>query len=194
MALNPQPMGLGLLGNSNLIHKRKFRWTFEINGVGCPFQVPASFVKVAARPSLSIEETEINYLNGKTWIPGKGTWENITVTYYDVANNANDDLWTWLATVYDFTDPVNLRQASARSEYAGEAILQLYDGCGVPVERWFMGDCWPTAVNWQDLDYSNSEECTLELTLRYSQVKYTNLCGGSINPCCAASCSAPVFA
>lgn len=190
-------MGLGKLGGQNLIHKRKFRWTFEVqkltNG-----DVPPHFVKLASRPNISIEETEINFLNGKTWIPGKGTWEQMTVTYYDVASDDNVPLWSWLATVYNFLDPVNLQQASMRSNYAGIGVLTLYDGCGAPLERWTMGDCWPQAVNFGELDYSSSEEVTLEMTLRYSNVSYRNLCGAnpvsSCIPCSGGSAAGGLFA
>ena len=32
------------------------------------------------------------------------------------------------------------------------------------------------SINFGDLDYSSSEECTVEVNLRYSFAKYTNLC------------------
>lgn len=182
-------MGMGRLGNRNLVHKRKFRWTFRVEDVCGGKTIPEHFVKLAARPNLSIEETEINFLNAKTWIPGKGTWETITVTYYDVGGEVNSDdvqtLWTWLATVYDFTNSQTLKQASKRSDYAGRGILKMYDGCGSEMEQWVMKDMWPQAVNFGDLDYSSSEEMTIELTLRYSQVNYKSKCPGfNIDTCC----------
>lgn len=180
-----QAMGLGKIGTSAIIFKRKFRWTFRIDGFCNNKSVPEHFVKMAARPNVSIEETEINFLNGKTWIPGKATWETITVQYYDVASRDNAALWDWLATVYDFTDPINLRMGASASQYAGIATIRMFDGCGSELENWKLGDCWPTTINWGELDYTNSEECTVELTLRYSQVKYTPVCPNFvIDPCC----------
>lgn len=172
-------MGLGKLGGENVIHKRKFRWTFEVRRQGGAVggDVPANFVKLASRPNISIEETEINFLNGKTYIPGKGTWETITVTYYDIAGNDNVPLWSWLAHVYNYTDPVNLQQNARRNCYAGIGVCTLYDGCGAPLERWALGDCWPQAVNFGELDYASSEEVVIEVTIRYANVTYTNLCG-----------------
>lgn len=198
------PMGMGRLGDQGLVHKRKFRWTFRVEDICEGKTIPEHFVKLAARPNLSIEETEINFLNAKTWVPGKGTWETVTVTYYDVGGDVNADdvqnLWAWLATVYEFTNSagvpasgvgpvlpanVSLRQASRRQDYAGRGVLKLYDGCGGEMEEWIMRDMWPQAVNFGDLDYSSSEEMTIELTLRYSSVNYTPRCPGfGINPCC----------
>jgi len=179
------PMGIGNLGFSNLVFKRKFRYTLEIEDICDGKTVPRHYVKVASRPNLSVEETEINFLNAKRWIPGKASWENITVTYIDVADQAMQPLYDWLATVYDFTDPVQLNQGHMATDYAGTAILRLWDGCGAIIETWTMGDCWPTAINFGDLDYSSSEEATIELTLRYSEVTYVNNCPGFVpEPCC----------
>ena len=183
-------MGMGVLGGPTLVFKRKFRWTFEIKEICGNSEVPKHFVKLASRPNISIEETEINYLNAKTWIPGKATWETITVTYYDVATNENSKLYTWLASVYNFVDPVHTTQGKHRTDYSGTGVLHLYDGCGVPLEVWTLRDLWPQAINFGELDYSSSEEATIELTLRYSQVAYEPLCPKfAIDPCCDTSCS-----
>ena len=181
-------MGIGALGSTKLIFKRKFRWTLRIDNLCNGGKVDEFYVKLAARPNLSIEETEINFLNAKTWIPGKASWETITLTYYDVTGGmlgGNAGLWTWLASVYNFTDPLKMQMGSIRSDYAGRVTLTLYDGCGQALEQWTMEDAWPQAINFGELDYSSSEECTIEITLRYSQVRYTALCGSlPITPCC----------
>lgn len=179
------PMGIGQLGFSNLIFKRKFRFTFVLEEICGGKRIPEHFVKVASRPQLAIEETELNYLNAKTWIPGKAAWETITVSYIDVATDDMAPLYTWLASIYNFTDPVNLQMGSQRRDYAGKGVLKLWDGCGQLLEIWNMEDVWPTNVNFGDLDYANSEEATIELTLRYSNVKYESICPGfTIDPCC----------
>ena len=80
MASN-KPMGIGVIGQPDVVFKRKFRYTFEIQGF-CNNQknvVPEYFVKVASRPNLEIEETEINFLNGKMWIPGKASWQTMSL-------------------------------------------------------------------------------------------------------------------
>lgn len=186
------PMGLGALAGPDLVFKRKYRWTFSVEPY-CGQPIPSHFVKLASRPNLTIEETEINFLHGKMWIPGKGSWETITVTYYDVGNGGDGitGLFSWLATTYNFTDPVGLHQSSKRGNgfgsggYSADGTLQLFDGCGMIMERWSLKHIWPQAINFGELDYSSSEEVTVELTLRYSEVEYTPFCGGSINPCCA---------
>lgn len=185
-------MGLDLLGNNSVIFKRKYRWTLQLVP-NCGGLIPESFVKVAARPSLTIDEQEINFLHGKMWIPGKGTWDNITVTYYDIAGAGEgiQQLFNWLASVYDFTNPTTLYQASNANGYACTGTLNMYDGAGETMETWTMQKMWPTAVKFGELDYSNNEPATVELTLRYSEVQYRSYCpSAGIQPC-ITSCSNP---
>lgn len=183
-------MGIGIIGRPDITFKRNFRFTFEIQGFcnNARNTVPEHFVKLASRPSIDIEETEINHLNAKTWIPGKGTWNEINVTYYDVANTDGVRyLWNWLATVYNFADPVKLTM-SERRDWAGIGVLNMYDGCGTLLEQWQLYNMFPKAINWGELDYESSEISTVELTLRYSEVRYKSFCPeftpvGCCTPC-----------
>jgi hypothetical protein len=109
-------MGIGLVGNPDITFKRVFRFTFEIRGF-CNNQssvIPEHFVMTAGRPKLEVEETQIDHLNARTWIPGKASWQTITVKYMDVAHATNVSLWTWMATIYSLGDPVNLTMGNKR--------------------------------------------------------------------------------
>jgi hypothetical protein len=184
-----QAMGIGQVGRADMTFKRKFRYTFEIQGF-CENEknvVPESFVTVAGRPNLSIEETEINHLNAKTWIPGKASWETIAVTYLDVAHSEMRTLWNWLATVYDFTDPVNLHQGNKRN-WDATGVLNMFDGCGTLLEGWEMQHMFPTSINFGDVDYSSSDIATIELTLRFSDVIYRSYCPEFTPESCCTPC------
>jgi len=186
-------MGIGNLGFENNVFKRKFRYTVELQNICGGQQVPKHYVKMADRPNISIEPTEINFLNAKSWIPGKASWETITLTYYDVANTYElKPLYDWLASVYNFADPRGifggLQQGSQKNDYAATAIISLWDGCGEELERWTIRDAWPEAVNFDSLDYSDSEAVTIELTLRYSDVFYQHMCPNYIPQNCCSPC------
>ena len=191
------PMGLGQLGTGNIIFKRKFRWTFDMQYCCDPGpikEVSPSFVKMGARPNIEFEEIEINYLNAKTWIPGKGTWQPITITYYDVAGPTASattvEVLNWIATIYDISDPVCLKMNSRPASYEGIGRLVLYDGCGQPLEVWLLKHCWPQAVNWGELDMASSDECTIEITLRYAEVCYKSFCPDQdLDPCACTPCT-----
>ena len=186
-----QKMGMGKLAVGSTIFKRKFRWGLTLKpkclgGKG----IPEYLVKVAARPSLSIEETEINMMHGKMYIPGKASWETITVTFYDVVGKevSSDigSLYGWIIGNYDFTKGIQtgLCMGAAVDNYAATIILTMYSGCGLTLEKWTIKDAWPQAVNWNDLDYSSSEEATIEVTVRYSDVTYDSDCLKGIGGCC----------
>lgn len=169
-------MGIGKLGGANLILKKKYLWTFQVINLCNGMKISESFVKSMSRPSWDTDETELNFLNAKTFIPGKTTLETLTVTYQDAATVDQQPLWSWLASVYNYNDPVRMYSASKRSDYSGTGILVMYDATGTPLEQWVMLDCWPKGVNFGDVSYEDSEPAEIELTLRYSAIQYKSLC------------------
>lgn len=199
---NPISEGMGIgpvgLGDPNLTVKRKNLWTLEIQGnnPNCPFKIPPYFVKIASRPNISFEETEINFLNDKMWLPGKATWEAINVTFMDVAGTlsgqaagGNLDLYQWLLSVFDFRSPTKKFMNSKRMGHTATATLKLWDGCGTELETWTLGDVWPQAINFGDLDQSSSDTVDIELTLRYSKVSFVHYCPGKTFADCCLPCS-----
>jgi len=183
-----QAMGIGNVGQPGKIIKRKFRYTIQFSG---PWgKVPEHYVKVAARPQLEIDELEIQFLNASTWIPGKGRWQPLNITYIDVAGSEMQGLYDWAATIYDFQTygqkGIDLPQ-SERKGWAGDGLLALYDGCGAVVEKWTLKNCFIQAINFGDLDYSSNDECTIEVTVRYDKafiVPIAGKCGVTPNGQC----------
>ena len=201
MASTDNNMGIGLLGNAAF--KRKYRWTFQVEQVGGEggFNIGGAYVKSGNRPQIDIDETEINFLNGKTFIPGKATFNEISFTYYDVAVLADEtvnSLLRWINRVYNFeqigtSTQIKATQGSypnsAGTGYAGTGVLTLLDGCGFAVEQWKLINCWPKSINFGDLDYSSSDECNIELSLRYSFATYNNFCNtAKKDDACKAIC------
>jgi hypothetical protein len=189
-----QDMGLGILGGENVIFKRKFRWTFTVISPN-EFKTSPNFVKIAARPKLTVEEKDIHYLNGWMSIPGKGKWETMAVSYYDTNSSGTNNLFSWLASVYDFTGAAsnnsngntqkNLRQASKPIDYAATCLLEMFDGCGNSMEKWTLERTWPQSIDFGELDYSSSEEVVIALTLRYAFVTLVRTCPNTpITPKC----------
>lgn len=153
-----------------VVFKRKFRWTLEAtfpNGT----KLNPTFVKVNSRPTINIEEKEINFLSDKTWVPGKHEWQSIIFTVYDVDHTEIDTLYKYISTLFD--------EANDLKEPLPEKLcnlkLTMYDGCGVVLETWELEEAWFSAVNFGELDHSSSECCTIELTAKYKKVKYTSV-------------------
>jgi hypothetical protein len=202
MASTANNMGIGMLASAAF--KRKYRWTFEVMQVGGPdagsFNIGGAYVKSGNRPQIDIDETEINFLNGKTFIPGKATFNEISFTYYDVAVKDDptvNNLLRWINRVYNFEQKAAGREIKATqgsypdkgSGYAGTGMLTLLDGCGFALEKWKLINCWPKSINFGDLDYSSSDECNIEVSLRYAFATYENFCNTGVkDPDCTGIC------
>lgn len=188
-------MGIGNLMDPNVVYKRKFRWTFTLTPK-CPglAKVPPSFVKLASRPNISFDETELNFLNAKAWIPGKASVETMTVTYLDVSAKRPEAqaLYAYLGSVYSFqadgTKGFDRKMGSSVGDYTTAGDLVMYDGCGTPIETWHFEDLWPQVINFGDVDYTSSDTCDIELTFRYSQFTYTSHCGDVPFVQCCTGC------
>ena len=57
--------------------KTKNRFIMYIDGI------PSYFIKTANRPNITFEEIELNHINVKRYLKGKGTWETLEITLYD---------------------------------------------------------------------------------------------------------------
>jgi len=124
-------------GNKDVIYKKKFDWTMSVdNGV-------AKKVKLVSRPNLTIEETEINFLNAKTWIPGKANWQDLCVELDRQSRCLLQPL-------------MNGKDRSVQ--------LNLLDGCGDVLETWHLKNVRVSKMK--------DEEEKVHLTLKYDEVRY----------------------
>jgi hypothetical protein len=167
-------MGIGSLGRdvrcpecgtefkdcTHIVFKRKFRWTVEADLPGG--KIEPMFVKVNARPTPDIEETEINFLNGKTWLPKDG-WQDMTISTWDL--DAKEDFWK---VIY----PSLIAEGECSPENYGKFKVCLYDGCGCMLESWTLEDAYISNVNFSELDHSSSECVDIEMNIRYKKATY----------------------
>ena len=171
----PHPMGLGKLGDSNIVFKRKFRWTLYIMDPNTgEMIVPRMFVKTATRPQVNIEETEIDFLNQKQWIPGANNWQTTTVTAWNVQqDDAGQALYDYIGQLYNQSNQA-LMPAHSKANF----ILELWDGCGNLIEGWKMKEGFITSLKFGELDYTSSEEVDIEMDIRYTNIEYISYCDG----------------
>jgi len=139
---------------------RKFRWTYSEVDENGEVVLPERFVKVAARPTLTIDEHEIHLGQGKTWIPGKAEWEAINVTYYGL--DENDEIYDHFNQYFN---------EGFHDIQKNTGILKLYDGTGALLETWQLNNTFIQNMNW-NIDYAG--ESDIEVQLRYDNVNYIN--------------------
>jgi hypothetical protein len=138
--------------------KRKNRWVFAIEGID------AFLMKTASRPSYTIGETEINFINSKRYVAGKATFDTISITLHDpIAPSGAQQVMEWIRTHYE--------SVSGRAGYADfykrDCQLKMLDPVGTVVELWDIKGAFLTTANFGDLSYDGDEPQEISLTLRF---------------------------
>lgn len=138
--------------------KRKFRWILQIDGID------AYTLKTAARPSLTFDETVIDYINTKRYVAGKQTWNPLSITLHDpIAPSAAQKVMDWVRICYE---PLTGRMGYA-TFYKKNITLKVLDPQGTVVELWDVIGAWVQDANWGDLDYASSDNVEIAATLRF---------------------------
>jgi len=138
--------------------KRKNRWVFAIEGID------AFILRTASRPSFSINEQEINFINAKRYIAGKMTFDTLSITMHDpIAPSGAQQVMEWIRTHYE--------SVSGRAGYADfykrDCQLKLLDPVGTVVELWDIKGAFITNANFGDLSYDGDEPTDISMTLRF---------------------------
>lgn len=176
----PLKMGIGEIGNEQMIFKRRFRWVLYL-GDGQEFW----WAKMAGRPSLTVEETEIHHLHERHMISGKPTWDSVSMTVYDCKfrgdySSAEKSLHDWLNSVWKFSKEVNpttgtyafMDMGDMDQEYKQDMTLKMLDGHGGVMETWWLLGSWPSTVNWGEVDYSSSDTADVDITVRFDRAEW----------------------
>ena len=154
---------------NNMEIRRKHRWVFQTIGRGNGQWSPKELLVLqsASRPQFKFEEPEMHHNQEVVRFAGKQDWEPVSLTWYDAEQDPDISraVYIWIETV------VNMGTLNVNSPayYKRGATLMLLNGTGGASETWNMYGCWPTAVNWQELDYSATELLTIEATIRYDR-------------------------
>lgn len=138
--------------------KRKNRWIFSLEGID------SFLIKTASRPSISIEEQTISYMNSKRYVAGNATFETISLTLHDpIAPSGAQQVMEWVRTHFE--------SVSGRAGYADfykrDCQLKLVDPVGTVIELWDIKGCFLTSAGFGDVSYEDSAMMEVSLTLRF---------------------------
>ena len=151
--------------------RRKHRWIFETLAQGAfpGGRESLLLLQSASRPHATFEEPEMHHNQEKVYFAGKHSWEPITLVWYDGEQNPDvaKEVYDWLDT--GVLESVGSANVNAPNAYKKDSSLQMLDGAGSPTETWQIFGCWPQDINWGDLDYTNTEIQTIEVTMRYDR-------------------------
>lgn len=161
--------------------KYRFRVVFENLGVSTPRTELTKQVMDFTRPQVSFEPITIDIYNSKVYLAGKHEWQTVTVNLRDDAGGQVAKLvGEQLQKQMDF-----MEQASAASgiDYKFITRCEVLDGgngASAPtvLETWELYGCFLINVNYQSLDYSDSNPATMTLELRFDNAIQTPIGSG----------------
>ena len=138
--------------------KRKNRWIFALEGID------SYLIKTATRPSISIEEQTISYMNSKRYMAGLATFETLSLTLHDpIAPSGAQQVMEWVRTHFE--------SVSGRAGYADfykrDCQLKLVDPVGTVIELWDIKGCFLTNAGFGDVSYEDGGMMEISLTLRF---------------------------
>ena len=122
------------------------------------------WVTKASRPSITMEETTIPFLNTQTYVIGKYSWDTIEVSLRDpIGPSATQAVMEWVRL---HSESVTGRQGYAAG-YKRDVEIEMLDPTGVVVSKWILKNTMVTKANFGSLDYSSSDLASIDLTLRF---------------------------
>ena len=138
--------------------KTKNRFITYIEGV------PAYLIKTANRPTITFEEIELDHINVKRYVKGKGAWETLEVTLYDpIVPSGAQAVMEWVR--------LHKESVTGRDGYSDfykkDITFNVLGPVGDKVEEWTLKGAMIQSANFGDLDWSVSEPAEITLTLRY---------------------------
>ena len=121
------------------------------------------YVESTSRPKITIKDVEIPFLNTSTYVAGRFTWGDISVTFRDpIGPSASQALMEWVRL---HAESVTGRMGYAAG-YKKDIDLEMLDPTGVVVEKWILYGTFLTDVNFDSLAYNTDGLATISATLR----------------------------
>ena len=139
--------------------KTKNRYIMYIEGI------PAYLIKTANRPTIAFETIELDHINVKRYVKGKGAWEELEITLYDpVVPSAAQAVMEWVRLSHE-----SVTGRDGYSDfYKKDVTINVLGPVGDKVEEWTLKGTWITNATFGDLDWANTTDpVDVTLTLRY---------------------------
>ena len=123
-----------------------------------------------SRPNVSFAKITLPVYNSTVFMAGKHTWQPLTVNIRDdAAGNVSRAVGEQLQKQLDFMEQAS---AASASDYKFSTYIDILDGGNglnepVILERWELYGCYLESVNYTALNYGQSEDVKIGLTLQY---------------------------
>lgn len=166
-------IGIADVGRGVAQPKLKNRWRVVFSQIGGPVDsrnLTMQAVKVT-RPKLTFGEVEMHRYNSRAWVATKHEWDTCSLTVEDdISNGASSIIQSQIDSQQLLVSPGSgpwLATAPEGSRYKFATRLELLDGGVTVLETWHLEGCWIKDVDYGDMDYSNGDQMTIDITIRF---------------------------
>ena len=139
--------------------KTKNRYVMYIEGI------PSYLIKAANRPSIQFDTIELDHINVKRYVKGKGAWQTIDITLYDPGvPSAAQAVMEWVSLSHE-----SVTGRDGYSDfYKKDVTFNLLGPVGDVVEEWTLKGAYIQNAAFNDLDWGNgTDPVDITLTLQY---------------------------
>jgi len=154
--------------------KRNYRWKVTLAGFGG--QNVLWWAKTVTVPSFDVSEVEHNFFDNKYYYPGRVSWSEITMTLVDPISPDAVQLTNKLLIDSGYNVPpnptaANTKRTISKRRATGTGFksldIEIVNSEGETIELWEVKNPFIKSAKYGDLDYSNDDLRTVEMTIRY---------------------------
>lgn len=129
-----------------------------------------TYAKGLTLPSMTNNPIKVDYGNTYMHLKGKTFWNPITMTFYALSKpTTTNKLWDYInkhQTIKDGKD-------AFKSDYIGDIQLALLNPDETQVGTWKLINAFISEISFGDMDWSNEEIVTPEITFVYDYPEWT---------------------
>jgi len=141
--------------------KMSNRWVLEFPA---DLEFAEWMVESAARPSISISEIAIPFMNVETKIAGKATWSNIVVKFIDcIGPSTAQKVMQWVRMCVEYSTG----RMGYATNYKKNLVLKMLDPAGETVEKWLIHGAFIVSTDFGSVDYAQPSIVNVSITLAF---------------------------
>jgi len=174
--------------DNNVEPKRGYRFVLSI--AGRETGIKQYLIKSVKKPSWTVSEQSLQYINHTFKYPGRVTWGPCSFVIVDTVNDDSNGTVELMKILqdsgYELPEPIGTEGKGLKSiskKGAASAIGQVYiktlDAAGIEVETWVLNNAWISAAEFGDLAYDSETILQVSITLQYDNA-YVQFRGNNV--------------
>ena len=157
--------------------KRNFRWRVTMSNLA-QYGVDSAAVwwaKTVDTPSYTVTDVTHSFFDNEYKFPGRVQWQDVNMTLVDPISPNAVQLTNQIILKSGYSikgsqefnaNPTSITKVGANAAF-GTVVIDIFSGAGDVVESWTMYNPFITSVKFSQLDYSNDDMRTIDLTWKY---------------------------